>query len=401
MAKPKIEGRFVDWMQSFAEGNVPFPNCDGERHHYVPQFLLKRFRGGGKLYQLDKETGVCQETTPKEAAWHKDLYKVESTTGTHDGIVEAFFSLAETFGVAALEALVSNPEELSNRDRGDLAFLAAIQEQRVPGFLAEQKENLSFGAIMHSGVEMANMKGSRRKQREAREAYEALVDGSITIEAPDQEVLTMSLQMLVESCQVANALPWTILRATEGAFVCSDRPLTMYDPSPKFPFSAPGWMSSPMVESTMPVTRELCLRIGPSQRHWLSVKPTTRQVERVNLRTYGWASRYIYGRSPELLKRLHATAAADPERVPKPIKKRLVILNDPSTSNPEVTARNVARGWPRYVVHEEEDGRRVLHCYEVIESEEDARRSIAAREYGTPNRLEWGGDGPGIERVDP
>ncbi|HMH47684.1 MAG TPA: DUF4238 domain-containing protein, partial [Solirubrobacteraceae bacterium] len=127
MAKPKIEGRFVDWMQSFEEGKEPFPNCDGERHHYVPQFLLKRFRGGGKLYQLDKETGVCEETTPNEAAWQKDLYKVESTTGSHDGIVEGFFSLAETYGALALDALVGRPEELSNRDRGDLAFLVAIQ----------------------------------------------------------------------------------------------------------------------------------------------------------------------------------------------------------------------------------------------------------------------------------
>src|SRR5438874_1194692 len=106
MALPKIEGRFVDWIQALAEGEATFPNCDGERHHYVPQFLLKRFRRGGRLYQLDKETGVCEETTPKEAAWHKDLYRVESTTGEHDGIVEGFFSLAENFAAPALDALV-------------------------------------------------------------------------------------------------------------------------------------------------------------------------------------------------------------------------------------------------------------------------------------------------------
>lgn len=31
---------------------------------YVPQMLLRRFRGGGKLYELDKQTGEVKETTP-------------------------------------------------------------------------------------------------------------------------------------------------------------------------------------------------------------------------------------------------------------------------------------------------------------------------------------------------
>src|SRR5271165_3412993 len=102
----QFDGRFVNWMNRLNAGEESLPNCEGQRHHYIPQFLLKRFRGGGKLYELDKQTGEATETTTKEAAWDKDLYKVVSKSGDHDGVIEGFFSLAEGFASEALDGLV-------------------------------------------------------------------------------------------------------------------------------------------------------------------------------------------------------------------------------------------------------------------------------------------------------
>ena len=58
----QLQGKFYDWMVAFAEGKEQFPNCDGEKHHYVAQFQLGKFRGKGHLYQLDKKTGDVTET---------------------------------------------------------------------------------------------------------------------------------------------------------------------------------------------------------------------------------------------------------------------------------------------------------------------------------------------------
>jgi hypothetical protein len=371
-------------MHRLVEGKEQLPNCDGERHHYVPQFVLSKFKGKGRLYVLDKETGTCEETTPKEAAWHKDLYKVQSTTGNHDGIVEAFFALSENYAALALDALLRDPKHLSDRDRGDLAFLIAIQEQRAPGFLAEQKENITYAGMTSLAVDLANWKGPKSKRREARETHEALTQGHIRIEPPDQEVLIISLQALAVISHTVNTMPWTLLQAKEGAFVSSDRPLTMYDPEPKFPWSAPGWISSERVEATLPLTKAYCVRVGPGQRQRLGLQPTAKQVERVNLRTYGWATRYLFGPSPDLLERLHATATTDPDSVPKFIPKRMVMTEDAETADPAIAERNVARGWPRYIGHEEPDGTQCLLSYEVIESEDDVRKSVAPRGPATP-----------------
>jgi hypothetical protein len=159
--------------------------------------------------------------------------------------------------------------------------------------------------------------------------------------------------------------------------VCSDRPLTMHDPTPPYPWSAPGWESSPLVESTLPVGRDLCLRIGPTQPKRLSVKETTKQVDRINLRTYGWATRYVYGPSKAILERLHQRA----DDAPKPIRKRPVMLTDAEHADPAVADRNAARYGARYLRMEDDDGNIRQVSYEVIDTDDDARRSMSPRPH--------------------
>jgi Protein of unknown function (DUF4238) len=249
-APPPIQGSFVDWMHEITEGKNLLPTSDSSRHHYVAQFQLAKFKGKGRLYQLDKEDGSCKVVTPKEAAWSSKLYAVESTTGEHDGIIEGFYARAEDYAAPALKRFLADPANLTDRDRGDIAFLVAIQEQRTPGFLAEQKETITHAGITFLATQLATMQGSKAKRRKAQEAYEALTCGGVRIIPPDQEVLRLTHQMLAESSQIVNFLPWTLLIATKGFFICSDRPLTMHDPTPPYPFSAPAWMSSEMVEAT-------------------------------------------------------------------------------------------------------------------------------------------------------
>lgn len=212
MAQPvQLDGRFVNWMNRLNVGEASLPNCEGSRHHYVPQFLLKRFRGGGRLYELDKQTGEAKETTTKEAAWDKDLYKVVSKSGDHDGVIEGFFSLAEGFASEALDGLVRDGERLTEHDRSDLAFLAAIQEQRAPGFLDELKIMLRHAALTESVVHLTNVKGKRRK--EAVETRDAILAGRIMLEPPEQEALVQATQLLVATWLTISILPWTVLKA--------------------------------------------------------------------------------------------------------------------------------------------------------------------------------------------
>jgi hypothetical protein len=120
--------------------------------------------------------------------------------------------------------------------------------------------------------------------------------------------------------------------------------------------SAAAWLSSEFATVTMPLSSRACLRTCPNDRHHFSERYTTTQIDRINLRTYGWATRYVYGPSQEILNTLHARALAEPEAVPAPTKKRHVILEDLDTADPAVAERNAARGWDRHIAVRQEDG---------------------------------------------
>jgi NAD-dependent dihydropyrimidine dehydrogenase PreA subunit len=380
MPELQIPGPFAEWVRSVASGERSIPNAEGERHHYTPQFVLKKFQGPArKLFQLDKRDGSCVEVKPKDAAWAPNLYAVETDDGQHDGIIEGFISVAENFAAPSLGRLLNAPASFTDEDRGNLAFLLAIQEQRAPGWLVEFEERIAQAGTMWATVELANRPGAKGMKRRAREAAAALTSGAVTIKPTRGNVLGMTLMGLSATVGPAYGLPWTLYRAREGAFITSDRPLTMHDPNPPHKFSGAAWMSSDFATVTMPLSSKACLRTCPSDPHRFAERYTSRQVERINLRTYGWATRYVYGRSAELLEDLHARAVTDPGAVPAPTKKRHVILEDLSTADPAVAERNRARGWDPYLSIREEDGSHRVVSYEVIDSDEDARRVVSPR----------------------
>ncbi len=391
MPEMHIPGPFAEWLRALARGEREIPNCEGERHHYTPEFVLKKFRGPRHklLFQLDKKDGTCEEVKPKDAAWDRNLYAVESTTGEHNGIIEGFFSVAEGFAAESLRILLGAPSRFTDDDRGNLAFLLAIQEQRAPGYLEEWEENLARMGTMWAAVQLANVAGPKGKKRKARAAAKALTDGSVNMRPSRENLLSTVLMGLGNTVGPAYMLPWTLLRAKEGAFVCSDRPLTMRDPAPPHKFSGAEWLSSEMAVTTMPLSAAACLRISPQDGDRFTERHTIKQVDRINMRTYGWATRYVYGPSANVLEKLHERALAKPDTVPTPTKKRPVMLEDLSTADPEVAERNAAKGWDRYVTKREDDGSYRLMSYEVINSVEDARQAVAPRKVNSEIEEEW------------
>ena len=57
----------------------------------------------------------------------------------------------------------------------------------------------------------------------------------------------------------------------------------------------------------------------------------------------------------------------------------MVLMEDPSTADPAVAERNVTRGWPAYVDMPDKDGVMRRLSYEVIDHDDDARRSLSPR----------------------
>src|SRR5262249_22729201 len=78
----ELPGELSRHMEAIARGEKPLPTAEGNRHHFVPEFVLRRFVGrsekGRKLFVLDKATGAVTESTPKQTGWQHRLYAIDS-----------------------------------------------------------------------------------------------------------------------------------------------------------------------------------------------------------------------------------------------------------------------------------------------------------------------------------
>jgi hypothetical protein len=293
-------------------------------------------------------------------------------------VLEGLFGLVESYAAQALDAFLNDPAGLSEGDRADLAYLIVLQEQRVPGFLGEFTARIEQMGTMKAAIDLANIKGPKNKRRRGLEASRALVEGRVRMVPSRELVLTTMLQSLAAAPLVAQ-IPWTLFRATEGSFVCSDRPVTKADLAAPHKWSGAAWLSSPSVNTTMPLTPTACLRISPGDPDRLAVRGTRRQSERINLRTYGWATRFVYGASRGILEELHAYAVAHPDEVPAPSPQRAVIFEDLATADPAVASANAARGWDPTLMMHESDGTFRTVSYRVIDTIQDARDAVSPR----------------------
>ncbi|HYV14929.1 MAG TPA: DUF4238 domain-containing protein [Conexibacter sp.] len=391
---PAPPGDFAAHIAGIARGERPMPTAAGDRHHFVPEFLLRRFQGrtsaGRRLFVLDKTDGTVTPSTPKDAGWEHRLYAVDSVDGQHDGMIEAIFGLAENYASESLTRLAQSDCRFTDDDRGNIAYLIAAQEQRVPGALEELRRNLVIAGTTHAAVELANSIGSARRKRLGQQAYDSFVEGRVSMTPSPEAVLDMVLRGIEHTAGVIYRLPWTVLRTRADAarFIASDRPLTMFDPTPPHKFAAPAWLSSENVAAALPLSKSTCLRISPRDRGPVSWRDTSKQVERLNRFTYGFADRWVYGPSASALEAMHDQAASLPELFPTPIPKRMVLLEDVDTADPGVADRNAARGWDRYLVVSDPDGVERLMSYEVIDSLEDAMNAIAPRPAQSVARVE-------------
>jgi hypothetical protein len=258
----------------------------------------------------------------------------------------------------------------------NVSYYLALQEQRTPIALDAMEELLGQMGTMFACIELTN---SRRRRQRAEDARDAILEGRVDVRPPQGERLRMLLDGIHAVAPVVHQMCWQVQHARSGEFVISDCPLTMRDPAPKYAFSGNAWQSSPAAYATLPLSPEVCLRVDGLYPGSLIFREVESQVASTNLRTYGWAQRYVMGRSKDVLLELHALASAAPETVPKPSPRHIVLTEDAGAADPGDAARNKARGWDSHIIYAPDDAPARELSYRVIESVADARDSMRPR----------------------
>ncbi|MGI8920812.1 MAG: DUF4238 domain-containing protein [Solirubrobacteraceae bacterium] len=370
------------------------PTTKARRHHFVPSFALSKFatpqRRDGVVFQLDTRSGQPKKTSPDEACFVEELY-TQDDEGKADRVLEAFLSIVENYAAQALDRLISDPRNLPREDRQSIAYHLALQYQRTPVALEHSMASQQAMMLLTMGIQFADAENFKKKHRKifddgaSDEEIEALRQktlnhlkgGGVTIDDPKLGAFQMMLRTADAVASAIASLSWGVVAAKEDEFVICDRALAVHDSTPKFPWSGHALLSSPTAETIFPLTPGVCLALFQRERAVVSYEIGADEVRELNLRTYGWASQYIYGRTQDVVQRVRKQAKEKPELVIRPRTSKPVLLEWADPDDPTVGAEHVKKGWPRGVMIPDENGAPRFAAYTLIDPADEASVSAA------------------------
>jgi hypothetical protein len=195
---------------------------------------------------------------------------------------------------------------------------------------------------------------------------EAHRDGRITMTGKREQALELMLRTADDIASQVYAMTWVVVYADEGEFITSDHPLSMFDPTPRFPWSGTAWASSPNAETVFPLSPRACLLVTPGLPRTGREHVGRDRTDELNLRTYGFAYRHIFGRTQEAVAGVRRRARKAPQRVARPRPNYQVVLEKADPDDPNAGAENAARGWPRFLVAPGPDGKSTRCTYKVM-----------------------------------
>ncbi len=341
-----------------------------KRHHYVPQFVLRGFAdpadGGRRIFQMPTRSRKAPiRVGVRDAALRQWLYRVVTPDGEVSNRHEGYLALVEEHAAPAIARLTAAPTSLQQGDRATIAFFVAFQMMRTPAS-AEQITAVANAALHHVVSEMNSDReafaehyqehfgiGASDEQIEEfrLEVLDQVRTGKVRVSGHGGADFATGLTLAASLIPQIIALDWALLRAADGGFVCSDRGYAIHDPTPPFPWAAQGVLSSPASETLVPLNDAAALLMRPSSAtcrfEVRDVAPT--ELERLNLRTLGWADEYVFAKRQATLDNLRATARRRPGDVIRPKQFCEVILLELDPDDQSLAVENARRGWPKYL----------------------------------------------------
>jgi hypothetical protein len=271
----------------------------------------------------------------------------------------------ESHAAPALGHLMDDPASLSPAERATISFFLALQAMRTPA-AAQQVTALANAAFQTAAGEfLSDRRAFAERHREAsgsladddeierlrQEMLDGIRAGRVRVSGEGGAAFGSALEVALTNVPAVFAFDWMLLHAPDGGLITSDRGIAIHDPTPPYPWTAQAPLSSENSETVVPLSDDHLLAMRPGAATCrLHVRDiSSREVETLNLRIYGWADRYVFGKSQEALARVRVAARRRPADVirPKPFCQVALIGRD--LDDTSLADANRRRGWPAYV----------------------------------------------------
>lgn len=307
----------------------------GKRHHYLPQFLLRRFaieegEGAGLVWRADLSGERVIAVAPKHEAAKRHYYRLPPEAGLPTGFAEDVIAHIEN-NAAATILKFERHGNLGLDDRHWIALLLSLQHKRTPAGRRELRFMDQIIAKLYAELRFSDREAVRRalssdgrtpSDEEVEKWQETMLaeleSGEVGFEStPDREVALMFMGLDRLAPTLVDHFDWRFLDLAEdvGEVVLPDVGITLFDPTPKFEESGTGFASSPNSETALYLSPRLALLLRPGEGSGDRRAASACDVEVLNLRAVACSDKCIYGTSKELVTAVLGNAASQPERV--------------------------------------------------------------------------------------
>ena len=209
-------------------------------HHYVSQFYLKHFAADRRdpwLFTFDIPTRKTFMSRPQNVAFEKDFHTINAP-GQPPDIVETELAKLESDVAPALDRVVENLRFASATDREHILFFLTMllikspaMRKTVDDFTNEimnlvGKMEAQDREVFYAKVRQHIAEGAMPPDTNIERLRQSVLGSDFTIGLSTEAHLHLAFSVLPQLYgECVAPRHWNILRATEGQFVTSDRPV--------------------------------------------------------------------------------------------------------------------------------------------------------------------------------
>lgn len=323
-----------------------------QAHHYLSQAFLDGFTDSdGSVWMFDRTTNRFCATGPRAIAAENDLYAFIGADGSTHRDIETDLARLVDGPIRPILKRIAARLIVTDKELADLSLFVGFLRVRTPSGIDE------IDQALRGVANKTNPFLSREHVTERLRKYEQTTGSVMPLTADEivemfssgrYEIVPERGHLLVGMCEMGltlamqlRSLDWTFLfAARDRHFVVSDCPVVVVPPlGHDIAHKGIGILSKGAVKY-VPLTQGLCLRMGDFGAQVGYSFASGNDVRRINCWIARNSTRFVFGSSEVLLRRVIDVAKLEPgERKAEVVIRDIPHATDPSRSILQVFSR--------------------------------------------------------------
>jgi len=283
-----------------------------KRHHYLPQFYLKKFCKNGLFWVYDRTNNEYRQQTPVNTCVKKKYYTAIGPDGITHNKIESILADIEGKTKHIIEK-INRKILIDLEDKCILAIFVAFLHYRVPEFEMEINELTEKFYKRYSKLAIPNEKVAEiiikqfvntenRENLSPKELLAFVKNGNYRIKFSREHSLRYMFFLASELPLIFIQMDWQFLYSSKNSsFITSDNPFIVNRPQN---YNGPYGIGTKGAKKLIPLNSKVCLVMGDKGESLINRQIPSKDVRNINNRIAIECNRFLISKDKSLLEKL-------------------------------------------------------------------------------------------------